>query len=352
MPSSVTPPTPVNRAPTPALPGSPARTIQREPSPAALALIGSYLGGQDRANLRLVNTQANAAVASVPNLRGTAKMDAEHHAVYTYGGVADKLDPFLTGALSAPTVATERIDIEFRARVMNAIAAWDCQSSIMNHLLLLISSQPAQRRQWVLTANQRWQPVQPLDAHILEVFLARREAIAKRLVSAKHTMDLRIRDMAHFPNQVWIVYSKGVGKHKTVVGMGEKRTIIWQNVLTACRTEVRAMLTRAELPPPPREWNLISLDTYLLRDAVLKSLIEQNVLDADGRVNNKASGQYKPSAKPAVKCDLKLMWENEKITKALSGDRINNEWNFSLGHLRFMMFTEWKMCFGLLTGRL
>jgi hypothetical protein len=44
-----------------------------------------------------------------------------------------------------------------------------------------------------------------------------------------------------------------------------------------------------------------------------------------------------------VKCDLERWWDNATITKALSGDTIDNEWNFSLGHLRFIMFTEWKI---------
>ncbi len=358
MPRSGASSMPVHHAPIPAVPASRARTIQRLPDYSklpgnVLGQIGSLLGGQDRVNFRATNTHVNRMVMNVPNLTGTATMTQEHHGDYTYGGVLDKLDPFLTGKLLGPDkapVPKERIDIEFRNRVAIAIRGWNCQSSIMNHLLVLISSQqPAvSTQQWVQNANQTWRRVQPLEAHILEVFLARRDAIAKRLVSAKHTMDLRIRDMHHLPNPVKIVYWQGAGKKAKKVGEGTSQRIVWQDVLTSCRRAVRAALTGAQPAPPPHNWKDLSLNEHLLTDAVLKDLITKKVLDADGTVNTRATGEWKPG----VKCTLELKWGNATITQSLSGKSIDNDWNFALGHLRFMMFTEWKVCYGLLTGQL
>ncbi len=302
-------------------------------------LIGSHLDVKSKVSL--ASTSKRFKTLSSPNVIGEVQETGqEHHPRYVFGpqesATAYPLDDWLMGKKDQEEAARFHKEVEgYKGRARKAVAIWDGTYSIIDPLVSLISSGMG----IVLRTTSGKQPQPVTTYRIAHTFKESGGNMVCRLLAAKHTLGLRHRDLNQVPTSITIRY----WDKKSVADSEYLGNIDWGGVLRCGRLEAKEKLLKGE--PAPKNWQTLDVCKWMKNsnDPVLSKLFDDYKLlkKEDGReVTNTVTRQL-PKNK-SKKCPISIDWGKIELAKG------EVTWNFSLGHIRFIVWTEWRVAEELL----
>jgi hypothetical protein len=316
------------------------RVIQREPDlndmpDNVLENIASFLDNPGKLRMRETNQRFNQLLS--PNVSGQAQPTPQvHHPKYIFGSEESAkeypLDDWLMSKKDKEEAARfHEVIPEFRDIVFELVQAWNGGYSIIDPIVQCLSSSTG-----VVATTEHGKNPQPVGSYrIRTTVLQNGGNMLNRLLAAKHTLGLRHRDLTQMPINISICYYE----KKTLFKKEPLGIIDWGKVLRCGRLDIREkLLSKSECAPG--DWKLLKVGEWMQKagDPVLSALFDTyKLLKPDGLEVTQTVTREHPSKK-GKKYAISIDWG-----KVTDHKGIDISWNFSLGHLRFIVWTEWRL---------
>jgi len=331
-----------------------------------LGYIASYLGAKDQKTLRLVSRMMRAIVdlpevSRIPNfLGGIVKPTKQrHHPAYQFrtgegSWYTYELDKsLLAGKDTGAATNIRKLFPDIEGKVRAIVQTWNCEDGIVDQLIALFiapASEYLARRPGTEGEKQISVWVNPKlvgAAALVESKPAL--SMVKRLIAARETLALRYADFESAGGMPWnvkVVYSPS-GKQSKLIRKEEVVSINWKNVLKQARGLIKVWLAEKRKPADQKSVDMKAVFVHVKdKDDGLARLYKLKLIKDIGTTQKSSEG------KGVMKYDLEIVWEETVTVQKATGKKEEEEadWNFALGHLRFILFTEWKILHDLIHG--
>ena len=286
---------------------------------------------------RMAGNHATTRLIQRVQVTGTATPKPEgkqqHHPDYrfTYPNQTEPrlfaLDDWVTGKLASPAVAHAAANAGVRNTVTQAVQNWNGNATIVGTLVdQLIAATPVV--DW-RTADVTQAALGPDPV----------KSIVPLLLSLKGNIKLREDDRDNnVPTKIKVVGNRKVKTPKTE-DTDKDYTIGWDAIMRDARLAMKAKLTAAQ-----PQWAPARKEDVKLLDDVIKTSTDPALVELK-RINYliEKDNQWKTAVKPPQTGSGGSVI-NYKVTWTGAAE----SFNFGLGHLRFILFMEWKLLSELL----